>query len=70
MTTFLLDVNVLIALVDPAHIQHDHIHRWFSQTGNRSFAICPITEIRLLRIVGHPDIPTLRVPRQRSRRRW
>ena len=57
MTTFLLDVNVLIALVDPAHIQHDKIHQWFSQTGNRSFATCPITENGLLRIVGHPRYP-------------
>ena len=57
MTTFLLDVNVLIALVDPAHIQHDKIHQWFSRIGRRSFATCPITENGLLRIVGHPRYP-------------
>lgn len=57
MTTFLLDVNVLIALVDPAHIQHDRIHQWFEQSGRRSFATCPITENGLLRIVGHPKYP-------------
>ena len=28
--TFLLDVNVLIALIDPAHIQHDAAHGWFA----------------------------------------
>ena len=54
MTTFLLDVNVLIALIDPAHMQHDLAHEWFSRTGKRSFATCPITENGLLRIVGHP----------------
>ncbi len=26
MTTYLLDVNVLIALIDPAHVQHDTAH--------------------------------------------
>lgn len=57
MSTFLLDVNVLIALVDPAHIQHDKIHQWFAQVGNRSFATCPITENGLLRIIGHPRYP-------------
>ena len=57
MTTFLLDVNVLIALIDPAHIQHDLAHDWFSRIGNRSFATCPITENGLLRIVGHPKYP-------------
>ena len=57
MTTFLLDVNVLIALIDPAHVQHDQAHEWFSRTGRKSFATCPITENGLLRIVGHPKYP-------------
>ena len=57
MTTYLLDVNVLIALVDPAHVQHDVAHGWFAQVGKHSFATCPITENGLLRIVGHPRYP-------------
>jgi uncharacterized protein len=57
VTTFLLDVNVLIALVDPAHVQHDDAHAWFSRVGKRNFATCPITENGLLRIVGHPKYP-------------
>lgn len=57
MTTFLLDVNVLIALVDPAHVQHDHAHGWFSRAGHKSFATCPLTENGLVRIVGHPRYP-------------
>ena len=57
MTVFLLDVNVLIALVDPAHMQHDQAHRWFARVGKRGFATCPITENGLLRIVGHPKYP-------------
>lgn len=57
MTTFLLDVNVLIALIDPAHVQHGLAHKWFARVGKRSFATCPITENGLLRIVGHPKYP-------------
>lgn len=57
MTAFLLDVNVLIALVDPAHMQHDQAHNWFARTGYKGFATCPITENGLLRIVGHPRYP-------------
>jgi uncharacterized protein len=57
VTTFLLDVNVLIALVDPAHLQHDQAHDWFARVGKRSFATCPLTENGLLRIVGHPKYP-------------
>lgn len=55
MTTFLRDVNVVMALIGPAHMQHDRAHDWFSRVGKRSFAICPITENGLLRIVGHPS---------------
>lgn len=57
MTTFLLDVNVLIALVDPNHVHHDPAHTWFARDGKRRFATCPITENGLLRIVGNPRYP-------------
>ncbi len=57
MTRYLLDVNVLIALVDPAHVQHEEVHAWFGRIGRKSFATCPITENGLLRIVGHPKYP-------------
>jgi len=57
MTTYLLDVNVLIALVDPAHVQHDPAHEWFARVGDTSWASCPLTENGLLRIVGHPRYP-------------
>lgn len=57
MTCYLLDVNVLIALIDPAHVQHEDVHDWFARVGRTSFATCPITENGLLRIVGHPKYP-------------
>lgn len=57
MTRYLLDVNILIALVDPAHVQHEEVHGWFGSVGKKAFATCPITENGLLRIVGHPKYP-------------
>lgn len=54
---YLLDVNVLIALVDPAHVQHDQAHEWFARVGRKAFATCPLTENGLIRIVGHPKYP-------------
>ena len=57
MTSYLLDVNVLIALVDPAHVQHDAAHDWFAQRADHHWATCPITETGLLRIVGHARYP-------------
>ena len=55
--TYLLDVNVLIALIDPAHVGHEAAHRWFRETGSASLATCPITENGVLRVVGHPKYP-------------
>lgn len=36
MTRCLLDVNVLIALVDSAHVQHNTVPGWFAQTEKAS----------------------------------
>jgi hypothetical protein len=55
--TFLLDVNVLIALIDPMHVQHNAAHNWFSVQGHESWASCPMTENGVLRIVGHTSYP-------------
>ena len=57
MSRFLLDVNVLIALIDTAHVQHDPAHEWFAKTGHRAWATCPLTENGVLRIVGHARYP-------------
>ncbi len=55
--TYLLDVNVLIALIDPAHVQHDAAHDWFAKQGKKSWATCPLTENGVMRIVGHARYP-------------
>ncbi|MDW9616231.1 TA system VapC family ribonuclease toxin [Sinorhizobium meliloti] len=55
--TFLLDVNVLIALIDPSHIGHDDAHEWFASIGQTAWATCPITENGVIRIVGNPEYP-------------
>ena len=55
--TFLLDVNVLIALIDPGHVAHDDAHAWFASRGHASWATTPITENGVIRIVGNPKYP-------------
>ena len=45
----LLDVNVLLALFEPAHIHHDAAHDWFADLGAREWATCPLTENGFLR---------------------
>lgn len=52
--TYLLDVNVLIALIDGGHTHHHVAHGWFDREGRHAFATCPITENGVLRIVGNP----------------
>jgi toxin-antitoxin system PIN domain toxin len=57
LTRFLIDINVLIALIDPAHVQHDRAHEWFATEGRHAWATCPITENGVLRIVGNARYP-------------
>ena len=57
MSTYLLDVNVLLALSDPRHIHHDTAHRWFASRERLAWATCPITENGFVRIASHPNYP-------------
>ena len=42
MSVALLDVNVLVALFDPAHPNHDDAHQWFAANRKRGWASCPL----------------------------
>ena len=55
----LLDVNVLIALIDPQHVHHEPSHRWFQAHGGHGWATCPLTQNALLRILGNPRYPNI-----------
>jgi toxin-antitoxin system PIN domain toxin len=57
VTTYLLDVNVLLALSDPMHIHHEAAHHWFAKKGYQAWATCPITENGFIRIASHPNYP-------------
>ena len=57
MTTYLLDVNLLLALADPMHLHHDAAHQWFKTVGRQSWATCPTTENGFLRIASNPKYP-------------
>jgi toxin-antitoxin system PIN domain toxin len=52
VTTFLLDVNVLIALLDQDHVNHRVATNWFLAVGSASWSSCPITENGVIRILG------------------
>ena len=59
MKVHLLDVNVLIALFDPAHLDHHEAHRWFGTVGGKAWPTCPMTENGLVRILSNPGYPTV-----------
>ena len=54
MTTALLDVNVLTALLWPAHEHHDAVHRWFAARRGARWSTCALTQLGLVRIVSNP----------------
>ncbi len=62
------DVNVLIALIDPAHEFHAQAHLWFQRNRGYGWATCPITENGCLRILSKPGypFPGLTAPRVRD----
>ena len=60
--TWLLDVNVLLAWLWPAHEAHKAAHLWMQNHRQEPWATCPITEMGFLRIVTNrsfsPNVPT------------
>lgn len=55
MKRALLDINVLVALSDQAHVHHDLVHRWFARARASGWATCPLTENGLVRVIGNPS---------------
>jgi len=53
----LFDVNVLIALFDPAHIHHHRAHSWLETHSKIGWATCPITQNGCVRILAQPKYP-------------
>ncbi len=51
----LLDVNVLIALLDPDHVFHERAHAWWGANLKWGWASCPLTENGVVRIMSNPD---------------
>ena len=57
MSTYLLNANVLLAVLDPAHTQHESAFSWFDSVGRMSFATCPIVENGVVRIASSAAYP-------------
>ena len=53
----LLDINVLIALLDPDHSLHERARQWFGRNAPTGWTSCPITQNGCVRIMAHPGYP-------------
>jgi len=60
----LLDVNVLIALLDAAHIHHLRARAWMEANITQGWASCPITQNGCIRILSSPAYPGQQAPGQ------
>lgn len=57
MTRHLLDVDAVIALIDPQHVHHDRAHRWFATRGSAPWHTSPTVQNGVVRVVSHPAYP-------------
>ena len=52
---WLLDVNILVALLWRPHSHHRVAQSWFDSRRRRRWASCPITQAGFVRIIGNPQ---------------
>jgi toxin-antitoxin system PIN domain toxin len=51
---YLLDLNALIALVDPDSPHYGAIQKWFDSEGKRDWGVCTLTEAGFIRVTTNP----------------
>lgn len=52
--SYLLDLNVLIALTDDEHEHYHQAQIWFQSIRNEKWGTCPLTEVGYIRLVANP----------------
>lgn len=58
MSSGLLDVNVLLALLDADHVDHLAARAWLEAEIESGWASCPITENGFVRVISQPRYPS------------
>jgi toxin-antitoxin system PIN domain toxin len=57
LNRYLLDLNVLLALLDPLHVFHEAAHRWVETTPGLRFLTCPLVQNGVVRIASQSAYP-------------
>ena len=63
----LLDVNVLVALFDSAHVHHEAAHTWFGANRKNPWATCALTENAFVVLLTRPTLVHALLWRMRPR---
>jgi toxin-antitoxin system PIN domain toxin len=57
LSRHLLDLNVLLALLDPQHVFHEAAHRWVEAMPDLRFLTCPLVQNGVVRIASQSTYP-------------
>lgn len=57
MSRDLLDVNALLALLDPMHVHHEAAHDWYGRRPGRLLLTCSHVENGVIRVASQPKYP-------------
>ena len=57
MNRFLLDVNALLALLDPMHVHHEAAHQWYELRSPMRLLTCSHVENGVIRAASQPKYP-------------
>ena len=58
MSRTLLDINVLVALLDSDHIEHERARAWIDAEIGSGWASCAITQNGFVRVISQPRYPS------------
>jgi len=58
MSRALLDINVLLALLDSDHVDHDRAGDWLDREVDGGWASCALTQNGFVRIISQPRYPS------------
>jgi toxin-antitoxin system PIN domain toxin len=54
---YLLDANILIAILDRDHVHHRPCRKWFESVGHHHWHTCPTTENGAIRVLSGGSYP-------------
>jgi toxin-antitoxin system PIN domain toxin len=60
----LLDVNMLLALLDSDHVDHERARAWITEEIEQGWASCAITQNGFVRVISQPRYPSPVSPSQ------